>query len=134
MPVAYDASKVCYAHQCEKCGKVIKTLSPAPPPAGRCEYLAGSRRAALAFLVDQWHKFWPPRCEGHAIAGMVLEPLQPMEEPSASAGQYIRCVITGQMLAWNNAVKAGWVLDRKGKPFEAYYSPDGLGTMEAPHG
>ena len=134
MPAVYDPSAVRYAHQCERCGKVIKTLTPDPPPADRCEYRKGSRMAALAFLMDWRHKFWPARCEGQVVGKMLLEPLQPAPEGTASAGQYIRCAITGQVLAWNEAVKAGWVLDRNGKAFEAYYSPLGLGTMAVPNG
>ena len=84
-------------------------------------------KAAWALLTDQCHKFWPARCEGHEIAGMLLEPLLPME--GACGSVYIRCVVTGATAAWNRAAELGWVLDRKGKPFQAYYSPEGLGTI-----
>ena len=130
MAVMFDRSKVLYAHQCERCGKVIKTPTPAPPPSDRCEYRPGSRQAAWALLTNQCHKFWPARCEGHEIAGMSLEPLLPMT--GSPGAVYILCAVTGATVAWNRAAELGWVLDRKGKAFQAYYSPEGLGTISGP--
>lgn len=53
-----------------------------------------------------------------------FQPLQlQLPEDSVRAQCAIRCKVTGQVLHWNDAVRAGWKADLNGEPFNAYYSP-----------
>jgi hypothetical protein len=38
----------------------------------------------------------------------------------------IRCIMTGKRNMWYQAVDEHWVCDLDGKPFAAYYSPEGV--------
>ena len=60
---------------------------------------------------------------------MRLVPLEVMPEGSASASQYIRCCKTGVTLSWNEAARKHWQADLDGEPYQAYYSPQGLGEV-----
>lgn len=50
-------------------------------------------------------------------------PLRKQIDGSSNATIQIKCRETGEVMAWNDAVKAGWFADTKGIPFAAYYSP-----------
>lgn len=57
---------------------------------------------------------------------MSLLPLQ-LESPSSSSARcLIKCnnpqhTLSPGMLAWNDAVKAGWTYDPSGEPYKSYY-------------
>lgn len=52
--------------------------------------------------------------------------LRPGVEDEWSGAIGVQCCETKRRMAWNDACRAGWVADLNGKPFYAYYSPEGL--------
>lgn len=57
-------------------------------------------------------------------------PLTARPEGSAAATIRIRCSVTGIVLPWNAAAKAGWVSDLKGEPFKDYLCPAACGSFK----
>lgn len=51
-------------------------------------------------------------------------------QPGLAGEIKVTCCKTGKRAMWNDAACDGWVADANGKPFHAYYSPEGL-ALEA---
>ena len=51
-------------------------------------------------------------------------------DDSAAGSCYIRCLYSGHIVKWNEAVRAGWVADDNGEAYVAYYSPEGRAYLE----
>ncbi len=55
----------------------------------------------------------------------------PIRPTSGSGGGLtLVCCVTKTRLIWNDAAAANWVFDANGKPFAAYYSPEGRAKAE----
>jgi hypothetical protein len=56
---------------------------------------------------------------------MKLVPIK-VTHGDASKKVEIMCVLTGNKVKWNEAVRMGWKVDLEGKPFSSrsYYSPE----------
>jgi len=53
-----------------------------------------------------------------------FQPLRPYEGTAGSI--MVTCKATGRRAQWNKAALEGWQADLNGKPFDAYYSPEGI--------
>lgn len=60
---------------------------------------------------------------------MKLVPLKKQWPDTLAATIRIRCHVTKETKAWNDAVAAGWQADSEGKPFDSYYSPEGIKAL-----